>query len=164
MSEPAPAEGPDRIEIVFAPNPGEHPRPLRKIASGGELSRVTLAIKTVLAEVDRVPTLVFDEIDSGVGGRLAAAVGRKLADLGRNHQVICVTHLPQVASFAQYQWAIRKQAVRGRTHTTIDRLADPERVDELAAMLRGNSVADGTRREALAMLTEARNGQARSGK
>ena len=95
-----PESGLDRVEIVFAPNPGEDPRPLRKIASGGELSRVTLAVKTVLAGADRVPTLVFDEIDTGVGGRLGAVLGKKLAELAEHHQVICVTHLPQMASFA----------------------------------------------------------------
>jgi DNA repair protein RecN (Recombination protein N) len=153
---PAPEGGVDRVEIVFAPNPGEAPRPLRKIASGGELSRVTLAIKTVLAEVDRVPTLIFDEIDAGVGGRLGAVLGRKLAELGRHHQIICVTHLPQMASFARHQWVIRKESARGRTRTTIEPLDEPRRVDELAAMLRGDSAAEGTRQEAQAMLAEAR--------
>ncbi|MBX6314250.1 MAG: DNA repair protein RecN [Isosphaeraceae bacterium] len=153
---PPPEDGADRVEIVFAPNPGEPPRPLRKIASGGELSRVTLAIKTVLAEVDRVPTLVFDEIDTGVGGRLGAVLGRKLAELARHHQVICVTHLPQMASFAGHQWVIRKQIERGRTRTTIEPLEEDDRIEEIAAMIRGDSAAEGTRQEALAMLVEAR--------
>jgi DNA repair protein RecN (Recombination protein N) len=154
---PPPEDGADRVEIVFAPNPGEPPRPLRKIASGGELSRVTLAIKTVLADVDRVPTLVFDEIDTGVGGRLGAVLGRKLAELARHHQVICVTHLPQMASFAAHQWVVRKHVTRGRTHTAIIPLDEEDRVEELAAMLRGDSAAEGTRQEALAMLVEARS-------
>lgn len=156
---PPPEDGADRVEIVFAPNPGEAPRPLRKIASGGELSRVTLAIKTVLAEVDHVPTLIFDEIDTGVGGRLGAVLGRKLAELARHRQVVCVTHLPQMASFATHQWVIRKHVAQGRTHTTIAPLSEGARVDELAAMIRGDSAAEGTRREALAMLVEARGGQ-----
>ena len=105
--------------MLFSANPGEEPRPLRKIASGGELSRVTLAAKAVLAAVDRVPTLVFDEIDTGVGGRLGSALGKTLAELGRHHQVICVTHLPQMASYARRQWVIRKQVERGRSRTTI---------------------------------------------
>jgi DNA repair protein RecN (Recombination protein N) len=151
----APAEGIDRVEILLGANPGEAPRPLRKVASGGELSRVTLAVKTVLAGADRVPTLVFDEIDTGVGGRLGAVLGRTLAELARHHQVICVTHLPQMASYAQHQWVIRKQVERGRTRTTITPLDNSERVDELAAMLRGDSAAEGTRQEALAMLLEA---------
>ena len=154
-SASAPDGGADRVEIVFAPNPGEGPRPLRRIASGGELSRIMLAIKTVLAGVDGVPTLVFDEIDTGVGGRLGAALGRKLAALARHHQVICVTHLPQMASHASHQWVIRKETARGRTRTTITPLDGKDRVDELAAMLRGDSAAEGTRKEAMAMLAEA---------
>jgi DNA repair protein RecN (Recombination protein N) len=156
---PPPEDGLDRVEIVFAPNPGEPPRPLRKIASGGELSRVTLAVKTVLAGADRVPTLVFDEIDTGVGGRLGAVLGKKLAELARHHQVVCVTHLPQMASYAAHQWVIRKRTERGRTRTTIVPLGEVERVEELAVMLRGDSAAEGTRQEALAMLVEARAGR-----
>jgi DNA repair protein RecN (Recombination protein N) len=152
---PPPEAGLDRVEFVFSPNPGEAPRPLRKIASGGELSRVTLAVKTVLAGADRVPTLVFDEIDSGVGGRLGAVLGRTLAELARHHQVICVTHLPQMASYAHRQWVVRKQVERGRTRTTITPLDEADRVDEIAAMLRGDSAAEGTRQEALSMLLEA---------
>ncbi len=143
--------------MLFLANPGEAPRPLRKIASGGELSRVTLAAKTVLACADRVATLVLDEIDTGVGGRLGAALGKTLAELARHHQVVCVTHLPQVASYARRQWVIRKQTERGRTRTTITPLSDADRVDELAAMLRGESAAEGTRQEALAMLREAQD-------
>jgi DNA repair protein RecN (Recombination protein N) len=155
-SRPAPSESDaDRVEILFSANPGEEPRPLRKIASGGELSRVTLAAKTVLAVVDRVPTLVFDEIDAGVGGRLGSALGKALAELARHHQVVCVTHLPQMASYAHHQWAIRKRVDRGRSRTTIEPLAASERIDELAAMLRGESAAEGTRQEAMAMLREA---------
>lgn len=158
-ASPAPSEsGADRVEIVFAPNPGEAPRPLRKIASGGELARVTLAIKTVLAGVVRTPTLIFDEIDTGVGGRLGAALGRKLAELARHHQVICVTHLPQMASFAAHQWVIRKRVGAGRTRTTIALLEESERVEELAQMLRGETASEGTRHEAHAMLVEARAG------
>jgi DNA repair protein RecN (Recombination protein N) len=156
LAEPPPEGGADRVELRFAPNPGETPRPLRKIASGGELSRVMLAVKTVLAGADRVPTLVFDEIDTGVGGRLGAVLGRKLDALARHHQIICVTHLPQMASYASHQWVIRKRTERGRTRTTIEPLSDADRVDELAAMMRGASAAEGTRREALAMLDEAR--------
>ena len=152
----APETGADRVEILFTPNLGEEARPLRKIASGGEMSRVMLAVKTALAEADRVPTLVFDEIDTGVGGRLGASLGRKLAELARHHQVICVTHLPQMASFAAHQWIIRKRTDRGRTRTTIAPLNNEERVDEIAAMLRGDSAAEGTRQEAMSMLMEAR--------
>jgi DNA repair protein RecN (Recombination protein N) len=154
---PPPGHGCDRVEILFTPNPGEPPRALRKIVSGGELSRVTLAVKTVLAGSDRVPTLIFDEIDAGVGGRLGAVLGKKLAELAKHHQVLCVTHLPQMASFAAHQWVIRKSTDRGRTRTTITPLEDAERVNELAAMIRGDSAAEGTRKEALEMLVEARS-------
>jgi len=154
---PSPPEGgADRVEMIFLANPGEVPQPLRKIASGGELSRVTLAAKAVLAAVDRVPTLVFDEIDTGVGGRLGSALGKTLADLSKHHQVVCVTHLPQMASYASKQWVIRKQVDKGRTRTTIAPLAESERVAELAAMLRGDSAAESTRLEAREMLREAR--------
>lgn len=154
---PPPEHGSDRVEFVLAANPGEPPRPLRKVASGGELSRVLLAVKAALAGADRVPTLVFDEIDTGVGGRLGAALGKTLAALADHHQVICVTHLPQMASYARAQWAVRKHVERGRTRTTITPLGEADRVAELAAMLRGDSAAEGTRREALAMLHEARS-------
>jgi DNA repair protein RecN (Recombination protein N) len=153
---PSPPEsGADRVEMFFSANQGEEPRPLRKIASGGELSRVTLAAKAVLAAVDRVPTLVFDEIDTGVGGRLGSTLGKTLAELGCHHQVICVTHLPQMASYARRQWVIRKHIERGRSRTTISPLDEEQRVVELAAMLRGDSAAEGTRKEAIAMLAEA---------
>ncbi len=156
-AETPPQAGTDRVELVFAANRGEPARPLRKVASGGELSRVTLAIKTVLAGADHVPTLIFDEIDTGVGGRLGGVLGRTLAELSKHHQVICVTHLPQMASHAHAQWVIRKTVERGRTRTTISPLSESERVSELAAMLRGDSAAEGTRKEAKAMLLEARS-------
>ena len=105
--------------------------------------------------MDRVPTLVFDEIDTGVGGRLGSTLGKTLAELGRHHQVICVTHLPQMASYARRQWVIRKKVERGRSRTTIAPLDEEQRVAELAAMLRGDSAAEGTRKEAIAMLAEA---------
>ena len=111
----------------------------------------------MLAAVDRVPTLVFDEIDTGVGGRLGSALGKALAELARHHQVICVTHLPQMASYADRQWVIRKRIERGRSRTTITPLDEAERIDELAAMLRGDSAAEGTRQEAMAMLREAQS-------
>ncbi len=158
----APESGLDSVEMLFLANPGESPRPLRKIASGGELSRVTLAAKTVLAGVDRVPTLIFDEIDTGVGGRLGSALGKALGALARHHQVVCITHLPQLASHAHHQWVIRKHVERGRTSTTITLLSDADRVHELALMLRGESAAEGTRQEALDMLREAQGAEKRA--
>ncbi|HZU36168.1 MAG TPA: DNA repair protein RecN, partial [Gemmataceae bacterium] len=142
--------------LMLAANRGEPARPLRKVASGGELSRTMLALKSVLAAHDRVATLVFDEIDANVGGRLGDVLGEKLAALGRTHQVICVTHLPQVASYARHQWSIRKVRRGKRTATTIQLLADADRLDELASMLRGEARGETTRQEAAAMLTAAR--------
>jgi DNA repair protein RecN (Recombination protein N) len=126
------------------------------VASGGELSRTMLALKTVLAAHDRVGTLVFDEIDANVGGRLGDVLGQKLEALGRSHQVICVTHLPQVASYAGHQWTIRKTKRGSRTATLIQRLAEEERLEELASMLRGEARGETTRQEAAAMLAAAR--------
>jgi DNA repair protein RecN (Recombination protein N) len=141
---------------MLAANPGEPPAPLRKVVSGGELSRTMLALKTVLAAHDAVGTLVFDEIDANVGGRLGDVLGEKLAALGRSHQVICVTHLPQVASYAPHQWSIRKERCGKRTTTSIRLLDERERLEELANMLRGQSQGETTRQEAAAMLGAAR--------
>jgi DNA repair protein RecN (Recombination protein N) len=133
---------------------------LRKVASGGELSRTMLALKTVLAAHDPVRTLVvFDEIDANVGGRLGDVLGRKLAALGESHQVLCVTHLPQVAGHATHHWTIRKHSAGKRTTTTVVPLRlREERIEELALMLRGEARAETTRREAAEMLKAGRRG------
>ena len=151
-----PAWGIDELELTLAANPGEPARPLRKVASGGELSRTMLALKTVLAGHDRLGTLVFDEIDANVGGRLGDVLGQKLAALGQATQVICVTHLPQVASYAKHHWSIRKTKAKGRTTTQIAPLAEGDRLDELASMLRGDSTSETTRVEVAGMLEAAR--------
>ncbi|HVS39758.1 MAG TPA: DNA repair protein RecN [Gemmataceae bacterium] len=151
-----PAWGAERLELTLAANPGEPALPLRKVASGGELSRSMLALKTVLAGHDQIETLVFDEIDANVGGRLGDAIGQKLAALGRTHQVVCVTHLPQVASYARWHWTIHKACRGGRTLTEIHPLADAERLEELASMMRGAARGETTRQEAAAMLEAAR--------
>src|SRR5262249_33394623 len=152
-----PALGIDQLELQLAANRGEPARPLRKVASGGELSRTMLALKTVLAGHDLVGTLlVFDEIDANVGGRLGDVLGEKLAQLGKSHQVICVTHLPQVACFAKHQWTIRKQSKGKRTTTTVTPLTEDERVEELAKMLRGYARNETTRNEAASMLANAK--------
>ena len=157
LSGDIPANGTDHLELMLAANPGEPARPLRKVASGGELSRTMLALKTVLAEHDLRVTLIFDEIDSNVGGRLGDILGEKLADLGRTHQVICVTHLPQVASYAKHQWTIRKTTKAKRTSTTIvPLLSEEERLQELASMLRGDAKGETTLQEAAAMLKGAK--------
>ncbi|MFO0927806.1 MAG: hypothetical protein U0736_12330 [Gemmataceae bacterium] len=136
-----PALGIDTLELTLAANPGEPARLLRKVASGGELSRTMLPLKTVLAGSDRIGTLIFDEIDANVGGRLGDVLGQKLAALGQTHQVICVTHLPQVASYARHHWTIRKIRRGSRTVTGITPLEDADRLEELASMLRGERAA-----------------------
>jgi DNA repair protein RecN (Recombination protein N) len=152
-----PTGGADDLEFLLAANPGEPTLPLRKVASGGELSRAMLALKTVLAAHDPVGTLVFDEIDANVGGRLGDIVGEKLAHLGRTHQVICVTHLPQVAAYARHQWTIRKATKAKRTTTTIAELTtEDERLEELASMMRGEARSATTRQEAAEMLKVAK--------
>jgi len=153
----APGSGLDQLELMLSANPGEEARPLRKVASGGELSRTMLAIKTVLAAHDQVGTLIFDEIDANIGGRLGDVLGAKLAALGKTHQVICVTHLPQVACFARRQWSIRKVRQGKRTTSRIELLADTDRLEELASMLRGEARGETTRKEAAAMLDAAKN-------
>ena len=131
--------GADDIEFIFAPNVGEAPRPLRAIASSGEMARVMLAIKTTLAEVDEVPILIFDEVDANVGGETAWAVGRKLGKLGKSHQVLCVTHQPQVAAQGDPHFHVAKSVRDGRTATKLDRLDHPARLRELARMLGGEN-------------------------
>jgi DNA repair protein RecN (Recombination protein N) len=129
--------GAELAEFEFAPNPGEPAKPLRAIASSGEISRVMLALKSVLAGEDGVPLLVFDEIDANVGGEVAVQVGRKMRRLSRSHQVLCITHLPQVAAAAHRQFAVSKQFDGQRTTTAVEALEGNERVAELARMLGG---------------------------
>jgi DNA repair protein RecN (Recombination protein N) len=131
------ATGVDQVVFRLAPNPGEPPRPLARIASGGELSRVALAVKQILAEADDTPTLVFDEVDSGIGGRSADPVGRSLWALARRHQVLCVTHLPQIAAYADAHFQIAKHDRDGRTVTEVLLLDREGRIVELAQMLGG---------------------------
>jgi DNA repair protein RecN (Recombination protein N) len=130
-------DGLDRVELQLAAHPGAPLRPLGRAASGGELSRVMLALRVVLAGVDRTPTLVFDEVDAGVGGRTAAAVGRRLAQLARNHQVLVVTHLPQIAAHADRHFTVEKRSAEGTTSTDVRLLDDAGRVGELSRMLAG---------------------------
>jgi len=149
------ASGLDSVVFVIAPNPGEPPRPLARIASGGELSRVALAIKQILAGADRTPTLVFDEIDAGIGGRSAEPVGRSLWLLARTHQVLCVTHLGQIAAYADAHFRIEKGQSQGRTVTRIERLGEPERVVEVAQMLAGSEGGAAARASAEELLGRA---------
>lgn len=151
------ANGVDRLRFLISPNPGEPLRPIEQVASGGELSRIMLAMKTAVetarergmgaaprtgADPETARTLVFDEIDAGIGGRVAEVIGRKLKALAENHQVICVTHLPQIACFAEQHFFVEKVERGGRTITLARRLEESERITELARMLGGARVTD----------------------
>jgi DNA repair protein RecN (Recombination protein N) len=125
----------DQVEFLIAPNPGEGLKPMVKIASGGETSRLMLALKNVLAHADEVPTLIFDEIDQGIGGRVGTTVGEKLWQVARSHQVFCVTHLPQLAAFGDQHFTVGKKIVNDRTMTETTILAGDDRVRELSLML-----------------------------
>ncbi|WP_126427505.1 DNA repair protein RecN [Brevibacillus marinus] len=146
------ANGIDQVEFMIAPNPGEPLRPLAKIASGGELSRVMLAIKTILAASDQVETFIFDEIDTGVSGRAAQAIAEKLARVARHRQVLCISHLPQVASMADVHFLIHKEIGEEQTVTHVTPLSDEERVIELARMLGGAEVTEKTKEHAREMI------------
>lgn len=148
--------GIDRAEFLIAPNPGEKAQPLAKIASGGELSRAMLAIKRVLAGLGRAGTYVFDEVDSGVGGAVAEVIGRKLADVAAHHQVLCVTHLAQIAVYGDAHFQVAKEVDEGRTRSSIVRLDDKERLEELARMVGGVKITKRTRAAAAEMLEQAR--------
>ena len=149
---PFDATGIDRVEFLIAPNAGETPRPLGRIASGGEMARLMLALKSILSSEDATPTLVFDEVDVGVGGRSGQPVGEKLWGLGERHQVLVISHLAQVAGFAETHFKITKLEESGRTETRIDVLDPDERLDELAAMLDGHPPTSESRQNARAML------------
>ena len=139
--EPA-QDGADEVCFMAALNPGEKPRPLQEVASGGELSRVMLAVKTVLAETDRIPTLIFDEIDTGISGRTAQQVAEKLNVIAGRHQVICITHLPQIAAMADTHFVIAKSEEDGRNVTAIEKLGETESLSELARLLGGAEITD----------------------
>lgn len=146
------AHGLEQIEFRVAPHHSMTPQPIAKTASGGELSRLSLAIQTVLSRVARVPTLVFDEVDAGIGGRVAEIVGRMLQSLGGKHQVMCITHLPQVAAAADQQWQVRKATAGGKLVSAVVALDAKARVEEIARMLGGVKITDTTRRHAAEML------------
>ena len=147
--------GVDSVEFLISLNPGEPPRPLARIASGGEASRLMLAIKTILSAADQVPILVFDEIDAGVGGRVGSVLGQKLLGLSQSHQVLCVTHLPQIAVYADHHAKVTKLAAHERTTTSVEPLDGQARVTELSQMLGSNTTA--TRTNAQEMLQGARS-------
>lgn len=145
-------KGMDQVEFFFSPNPGEAVKPLAKIASGGELSRLMLAIKSLVLAPGEIPTLLFDEVDAGIGGGVAEIVGKKLKKVASSQQVICVTHLPQIAALADYHYAVRKEVVKDRTFTEVKRLGEKERVEEVARMLGGLKITEKTKRHAEEMV------------
>ena len=144
--------GADAVEFLLAANPGEPPRPVKAVASGGELSRVMLALKTAFAKADRTPLLVFDEVDAGIGGEVANAVGEKLAALGKGRQILCVTHLPQVACHARTHFHVAKEVVAGRTRVRIERLDGDRRLETVALMLGGRAATAASRKHAQELL------------
>jgi DNA repair protein RecN (Recombination protein N) len=153
--------GLDQVRFTFSANPGEPLRPMARVASGGELSRLLLALKGVLAQVDPVPTYVFDEVDAGVGGAVAEVIGDRLAAAAGSHQVVCITHLPQIAAYAGAHLVVHKRAEQGRTLSVVARLADDRaRVEELARMAGGRQVSEQARGHAREMLARARGAPA----
>jgi DNA repair protein RecN (Recombination protein N) len=144
--------GMDQIEFYFSPNPGEPVKPLAKIASGGELSRLMLALKALVLAPGVVSTLLFDEVDSGIGGRVAEIVGKKLKQVAAHHQVISVTHLPQIAAMADAHFVVQKLVEKGRTFTRVKALSERDRIAELARMLGGVKITEQTRKHAEEMV------------
>jgi DNA repair protein RecN (Recombination protein N) len=149
-------KGADEIEFYLTANVGEEPKPLNKIASGGELSRIVLALKNVLSRTGSVATIVFDEVDSGIGGATAEIVGRKLKEVSANHQVVCITHLPQIACFGGSHFRVAKEVAGGRTATTVEMLTDEQKIEEISRMLGGVDLTQTTREHAREMLSGAK--------
>ncbi|NOZ23735.1 MAG: DNA repair protein RecN [Planctomycetes bacterium] len=155
--ESAGPAGFDAVEFMISPNVGEDLKPLRKIASGGEMSRIMLALKHNLAKADRTPLLVFDEVDANVGGRIGRTIGERLRGIARSRQVFCVTHLPQIASFADQQYRVAKEVVDDRTRCRVERLDEGARIVEIAEMIRGDRSTTVTIEQAREMLDDARS-------
>ncbi|HTD91116.1 MAG TPA: DNA repair protein RecN, partial [Burkholderiales bacterium] len=151
LEEPS-THGLENIEFLVSAHKGMTPQPLGKVASGGELSRISLAIQTITSQIAQVPTLIFDEVDAGIGGRVAEIVGKLLKDLGKQHQVMCITHLPQVAACGDQQWQVAKSAANGKVASTVTVLDKTQRVEEIARMLGGVKITDTTRKHAAEML------------
>ena len=150
-------KGVDEIEFYLSANKGEEAKPLNKVASGGELSRIILALKNVLSQTGSVSSIVFDEVDNGIGGAVAEIVGRKLKTVSTNHQVICITHLPQIACFGDKHMYVSKKVVKGRTVTFVNELDNEEKIEEISRMLGGVNVTQKTREHAREMLASARS-------
>ncbi len=149
--------GKDEVEFFISPNRGEEKKPLSKIASGGELSRIVLAIKKIMAEKYLIPTLLFDEVDTGIGGSIADSVGTKLNEISMSHQVLCITHLPQIACFGDHHFNVTKSLADNRTVTKVELLDEKSRIDEISRMLGGKNITDKTIAHAVEMLKTAQN-------
>ena len=153
--QPLDETGIDAVEFMISPNIGEELKPLAKIASGGEMSRIMLALKNCLVEIDRIPALVFDEVDSGIGGRTARSVAQKLRNLSKESQVFVVTHLPVVASFAEHHYYVEKREKDGRASVSVTMLDQEERIEELVRMLGGQAGQKATAAHAKELLKQA---------
>lgn len=151
------ANGVDRIEFLITTNKGETPKPLIKIASGGEISRIMLAFKQIIGDFDRIPTMIFDEIDVGISGITASIVGKKLLDISKRHQIICITHLPQIAAFGDHHYKIDKTAASGATLTTVIPLGHDDKVGEIARLLGGINITDTTLKSAEELIRLSKN-------
>ena len=149
-------EGADRVEILISTNKGEPLKPLVKVASGGEISRIMLAIKNITGTYDSIPTMIFDEIDAGISGITASIVGRKLHQIARNHQIICITHLPQIAAAGDTHYRICKEEREDSTFTTVEQLAADQTVDEIARLLGGENITETTRKSAVELLASCK--------
>jgi DNA repair protein RecN (Recombination protein N) len=130
------------VEFFISTNSGQQPKPLSKVASGGEISRIMLALKTVLAQKDKLPLLIFDEIDTGVSGRIAQKVGQAIKSLSSQHQIIAITHLPQIAGLAKHHFSVEKNQINGKTISSIRQLNDDERITEVAKLLSGDTITE----------------------
>jgi len=148
--------GIDRIEYKISANPGEDLKPLKMVASGGEMSRIMLAIKTVLAKEDKTPTLIFDEIDAGLSGPMGQVVGKKLKTLSKNHQILCITHLAQLAAFSPAHFHIEKNVSGGKTSTSVEKLNNSAIAEEIARMLGGKNITETTKKHARELINEAK--------
>ncbi len=153
---PAPSEnGMDSVEILISTNKGEPLKPLAKTASGGEMSRIMLAIKNIISSYDRIPTLIFDEIDNGISGITASIVGQKLKEIAQSHQIICITHLPQIAACGKHSYRIFKQSNKEKTFTTVEALTEEEKVREIARLLGGSTITETTLQSARELIADS---------
>jgi DNA repair protein RecN (Recombination protein N) len=150
------SDGIDEVEFYITTNPGEPLKPLVKVASGGEISRIMLALKTIFSKTQELTSIVFDEVDTGVSGRVAQAIADKIYQIGKNSQALCITHLPQVAAKADHQLFIRKEIVDGRTVTKVEEMKEADRTEEIARMLAGTEITDLTVKHAKELLQLAK--------